>query len=120
MGDISQSYEDEFRIAIKTLQEFGGIPVTGEIDAATKQLLLKKRCGRPDRESDESTRHKRFAVQGEKWKHTNLTWSIPRVKSLASDGLFEVETATEHADNLKSSQSPARTNPQLQHNFLSN
>ncbi|XP_038210086.1 matrix metalloproteinase-2-like [Zerene cesonia] len=79
MGDVSHSYEDEFRIAIKTLQEFGGIPVTGEIDHETKELMKKKRCGRPDREPENyenGGRKKRFAVQGEKWKHTNLTWSL--------------------------------------------
>ncbi|CAH2096080.1 unnamed protein product [Euphydryas editha] len=77
MGDVSHSYEDDFRIAIKTLQEFGGIPVTGVIDHATKELMTKKRCGRPDREpgdDENGRRRKRFAVQGEKWKHTNLTW----------------------------------------------
>lgn len=75
MGN-EQEYEDDFRIAIKTLQEFGGIPVTGEIDTATKNLMKQKRCGRPDREDgeDEHRRKKRFAVQGEKWKYTNLTW----------------------------------------------
>lgn len=59
------------------LQEFGGIPVTGVIDHATKELMRRKRCGRPDREpgNDENgKRKKRFAVQGEKWKYTNLTW----------------------------------------------
>uniref|UniRef100_A0A2A4IWM9 Peptidoglycan binding-like domain-containing protein n=1 Tax=Heliothis virescens TaxID=7102 RepID=A0A2A4IWM9_HELVI len=78
MGN-EQEYEDDFRIAIKTLQEFGGIPVTGEIDTATKNLMKQKRCGRPDREDgeDEHRRKKRFAVQGEKWKYTNLTWRRP-------------------------------------------
>ncbi|KAG6452791.1 hypothetical protein O3G_MSEX007808 [Manduca sexta] len=78
MGNSVQSYEDDFRIAIKTLQEFGGIAVTGELDEATKKLMKQKRCGRPDREEWESEnghRKKRFAVQGEKWKYTNLTWS---------------------------------------------
>ncbi|KPJ08540.1 Matrix metalloproteinase-16 [Papilio machaon] len=77
LGDVAQSYEDDFRIAIKTLQEFGGIPVTGEIDEATRELIKKKRCGRPDREEgdiEDGRRKKRFAVQGEKWKYTNLTW----------------------------------------------
>ncbi|OWR52927.1 Matrix metalloproteinase-17 [Danaus plexippus plexippus] len=57
-------------------EEFGGIPVTGVIDNATQELMKKKRCGRPDREPGEEngSRRKRFAVQGEKWKHTNLTW----------------------------------------------
>lgn len=59
-----------------TFQEFGGIPVTGVVDEATKHLMKQKRCGRPDRESGDENgrRRKRFAVQGEKWKHTNLTW----------------------------------------------
>ncbi|XP_028041284.1 uncharacterized protein LOC114251269, partial [Bombyx mandarina] len=76
MDGNEQSYEDDFRIAIKTLQEFGGIPVTGELDAATRNLMKQKRCGRPDREEQdhENRRSKRFAVQGAKWKHTNLTW----------------------------------------------
>ncbi|XP_053609179.1 matrix metalloproteinase-2-like [Plodia interpunctella] len=76
---LEGDYEDDFRIAIKTLQEFGGIPVTGVIDEDTKSLLKQKRCGRPDREvGDEENvkRRKRFAVQGEKWRHTNLTWSL--------------------------------------------
>ncbi|XP_041979195.1 matrix metalloproteinase-2-like [Aricia agestis] len=76
MGDVAHSYEDDFRIAIKTLQEFGGIPVTGVVDHETKQLLRRKRCGIPDREPGER-RRKRFAVHvGGKWKHTNITWSL--------------------------------------------
>ncbi|CAG4987154.1 unnamed protein product, partial [Parnassius apollo] len=59
MGDVAQSYEDEFRIAVKTLQEFGGIPVTGEIDEATKELIKKRRCGRPDREEGDFENGKR-------------------------------------------------------------
>lgn len=61
---------------INLFQEFGGIPVTGEIDEATQELLKKKRCGRPDIETGEDlgVRKKRFAVQGDMWKHTNLTW----------------------------------------------
>ncbi|KAJ8731273.1 hypothetical protein PYW07_004437 [Mythimna separata] len=78
MGHHNQEYEDDFRIAIRTLQQFGGIPVTGKIDRATAMLMKQKRCGRPDREDgdNEHRRTKRFAVQGEKWKYTNLTWSL--------------------------------------------
>ncbi|KOB78584.1 putative matrix metalloproteinase [Operophtera brumata] len=57
--------------------EFGGIPVTGDIDSETLELMKKKRCGMPDREEgDEENGHrrKRFAIQGSKWEHTNLTW----------------------------------------------
>ncbi|XP_063536564.1 matrix metalloproteinase-2 [Cydia strobilella] len=85
-GAAAEYYEDDFRIAIKTLQEFGGIPVTGEVDEATKELLSKRRCGRPDREGYEenSTRKKRFAFQGATWKHTNLTWSLSSTRRPAA------------------------------------
>ncbi|CAB3220699.1 unnamed protein product [Arctia plantaginis] len=77
LGDSTQDYEDDFRLAVKTLQEYGGIPVTGKIDEATVTLMKQRRCGRPDREDGDQHQHrrKRFLVQkGEKWKHTNLTW----------------------------------------------
>lgn len=50
--------------------------MTGEIDNETLKLMGQKRCGRPDREGDEEYMHrrKRFAIQGSKWEHTNLTW----------------------------------------------
>ncbi|RWS17669.1 Matrix metalloproteinase-17-like protein [Dinothrombium tinctorium] len=62
------------------MQKFGNIPVTGVIDNATIGLLRRKRCGLPDliRSSDEyshkGTRPKRYALQGLKWKRTNLSW----------------------------------------------
>ncbi|XP_049873115.1 matrix metalloproteinase-14-like [Pectinophora gossypiella] len=81
MENATQYYEDDFRIAVKTLQEFGGIPVTGEVDEATQRLMVQKRCGRPDVETGlEGKRRKRFVVQGEKWKHTNLTWSLSSLR----------------------------------------
>lgn len=51
--------------------------MTGEFDEKTKHLMKQKRCGRPDREDgdyENGRRKKRFAIQGEKWKYTNLTW----------------------------------------------
>lgn len=38
--------------AIKTMQNFGNIPVTGEIDEMTQELMKRPRCGLPDIISD--------------------------------------------------------------------
>ncbi|KMQ96929.1 matrix metalloproteinase-17, partial [Lasius niger] len=69
--------EDQLRDAVKNLQKFGGIPVTGEIDAATKKLMKAKRCGLPDQPDHRrgiKTRHKRFTIHGQQWQYRNLTW----------------------------------------------
>ncbi|XP_014488662.1 PREDICTED: matrix metalloproteinase-2 [Dinoponera quadriceps] len=70
--------EDQLRDAIKNLQKFGGIPVTGEIDEATQKLMKARRCGLPDQPDPRfgRTRHKRFTIHGQQWSHRNLTWSL--------------------------------------------
>ncbi|RLU17361.1 hypothetical protein DMN91_009595 [Ooceraea biroi] len=56
--------------------KFGGIPVTGEIDEATKKLMKARRCGLPDQPDPRfaKTRHKRFTIHGQQWPYRNLTW----------------------------------------------
>lgn len=69
--------EEQLTEAIKTLQQFGNIPVTGVIDQATNDLLRAPRCGLPDwpmTYSQTQHRKKRFTLQGQTWPHTNLTW----------------------------------------------
>lgn len=65
-----------FEIAVKRLQEFAGLPVTGVVDEATRNLVQQKRCSLPDSESSEKQSHrvKRYTLQGGKWSRTNLTW----------------------------------------------
>lgn len=76
---------DQLREAIKSLQRYGRIPVTGIIDNATRELILKPRCGQPDNiETNDFSatnrlrysvkRPKRFVIQGSKWPRTALTW----------------------------------------------
>ncbi|XP_071645712.1 matrix metalloproteinase-2 isoform X1 [Temnothorax longispinosus] len=70
--------EDQLRDAIKNLQKFGGIRVTGEIDEATKKLMKARRCGLLDQLDARfaRTRHKRFTIHGQQWPYRNLTWSL--------------------------------------------
>ncbi|XP_032683926.1 matrix metalloproteinase-2 isoform X1 [Odontomachus brunneus] len=70
--------EDQLRDAIKNLQRFGGLRITGEIDKATQKLMKARRCGLPDQPDPRfsKTRHKRFTIHGQQWSHRNLTWSL--------------------------------------------
>ncbi|XP_021938956.1 matrix metalloproteinase-2-like isoform X2 [Zootermopsis nevadensis] len=67
--------DDQLRDAIRTLQTFGSIPATGEMDDATVSLMQKPRCGLPDIASTHF-RSKRYTLHGQKWHYTNLTWSL--------------------------------------------
>ncbi|XP_037956122.1 matrix metalloproteinase-2-like [Teleopsis dalmanni] len=75
--------EEQLKDAIRNLQRFGNIPVTGEIDAATRKLIMKPRCGVGDSShtnnfSPDNLQHgsrmKRYVLQGPKWDKTDLTW----------------------------------------------
>ncbi|CRK96840.1 CLUMA_CG009940, isoform A [Clunio marinus] len=76
--------EDQLKDAIRSLQKYGNIPVTGRIDERTRMLLKSPRCGVPDfdtsdfkaRKWHQSTRSKRFVIQGQKWSTENVTWSL--------------------------------------------
>ncbi|XP_043684641.1 matrix metalloproteinase-2-like isoform X3 [Vespula pensylvanica] len=70
--------EDQLRDAIRNLQRFSGIPVTGEIDDATRKLMKARRCGLSDRQNPRysRTRRKRFTIHGQRWPYRNLTWSL--------------------------------------------
>jgi len=103
--------EDQIRDAIKTMQVFGNLPVTGEVDASTRELMTKPRCGLPDiisdsyrsrrsvsededeeeEEEDEEgsrslVRRKRYMVQGQRWLYRNLTWSLRKGTRDLDDG----------------------------------
>ena len=61
--------------AIKRLQKFAGLPVTGIVDEATINLINRPRCGLPDYfSSDIRNRVKRYSLKGPKWEKLALTW----------------------------------------------
>ncbi|XP_076339463.1 matrix metalloproteinase-2-like [Tachypleus tridentatus] len=67
--------DEQLKESIKLLQRFGGINETGIVDQATINLMNRRRCGMPDL-IGLSDRVKRYAIQGQKWERTDLTWSI--------------------------------------------
>ena len=61
------------REEIQTIQLRGGLNRTGELDDATKKLLLTPRCGVYEKEDENQTigqtrRKKRFYLQGTLWE----------------------------------------------------
>lgn len=74
--------EDQLRDAIRTMQRFGHVPVTGVLDEKTKELFKRPRCSLPDVLHDQtssytlSSRLKRFVKQGKRWNRFNITWGI--------------------------------------------
>ncbi|XP_064122157.1 matrix metalloproteinase-2-like isoform X1 [Macrobrachium nipponense] len=78
-GNLRTEYQ--LREAIKTMQRFGHIPVTGRIDEDTKALMKRPRCSLPDvmpgnYNLQAHSRVKRFVKQGSRWDRYNLTWGI--------------------------------------------
>ncbi|PBC30704.1 Matrix metalloproteinase-17 [Apis cerana cerana] len=86
--------DDQLTDAIKNLQRFGGIPVTGDIDEATMKLMRLPRCGLPDKVDPRYTRvrHKRYTIHGQQWPHRNLTWRRKhKIKSVPYERFLQIK-----------------------------
>ena len=57
-----------------------GLPVTGELDKKTVSLMKEPRCGVKDDVGKNmgSSRSKRFALQGSRWKVNTLLYKISK------------------------------------------
>ncbi|CAF0913210.1 unnamed protein product [Didymodactylos carnosus] len=75
--------DHEIYSAIRRLQHYAGVPVTGKLDETTVKLIRRPRCGLPDfdnrhiqRPQSFGNRKKRYVLQGQKWAKTYLTYKI--------------------------------------------
>uniref|UniRef100_T1J720 Peptidase metallopeptidase domain-containing protein n=1 Tax=Strigamia maritima TaxID=126957 RepID=T1J720_STRMM len=67
--------EEQLKDAIRAMQRYAGISETGVVDERTINIMSRRRCGVPDVVGT-SDRVRRYALQGGKWDHLDLTWSI--------------------------------------------
>ncbi|KAG7229248.1 hypothetical protein INR49_012905, partial [Caranx melampygus] len=68
------------RSAIAAMQRVYGLNVTGTLDEKTKDWMQKPRCGVPDKfKSASRSRTRRYALTGQRWQRTHITYSIKNV-----------------------------------------
>ncbi|KAI7810101.1 matrix metalloproteinase-16 isoform X1 [Triplophysa rosa] len=67
--------------AIAAMQRKYGLNITGTLDKDTIDWMKKPRCGVPDKYENVSglRRRKRYALTGQKWQRTYITYSIKNV-----------------------------------------
>ena len=63
------TFDDSTQSAIRLYQDFHGLPITGELDAATLAEMSKPRCGFPDFPDIGE-----YELDGRKWTKRNLTY----------------------------------------------
>jgi peptidoglycan hydrolase-like protein with peptidoglycan-binding domain len=61
-------FDNKMRRAIAAFQSAQGLPITGELDTATRDLMRLPRCGMPDTAV--------FMQAGGKWNHNHLTYGF--------------------------------------------
>lgn len=94
-------FDDATEEALRNYQRFHGLPVTGELDQATVTEMRKPRCGFPDRPSSIGAR---FAVQGNRWERTDLTYRLVNFSADLSQA--EIRDAMRQAFDLWSAVTP--------------
>ncbi|XP_076844043.1 matrix metalloproteinase-25 [Brachyhypopomus gauderio] len=73
--------------AIRQMQVFAGLKVTGKLDPDTLNMMSAPRCSLPDIVGTEDLlrkrrRKKRYVLSGLRWEKTSLTWSVQSYPTL--------------------------------------
>jgi len=84
--------QDGLRDYIKEFQSFAGLPQTGDLDDQTVKLMNTPRCGVKDIVGKGlTTRKKRYALQGSRWKVKDLTYKISKYPTTNRLSVGEVD-----------------------------
>jgi acylphosphatase len=93
--------DENLREGLRRFQVFNHLPVTGELDDATLELMQQPRCGFPDVPHDAAAA---FTAQGSKWNHTNITYGFQNFCAELSDA--QVRSAIQQAFGLWAAVTP--------------
>jgi len=84
--------QDGLRDYIREFQSFAGLPQTGDLDDNTVRLMNTPRCGVKDIVGKGlTTRKKRYALQGSRWKVKDLTYKISKYPTTHRLSVSEVD-----------------------------
>jgi hypothetical protein len=67
-----EAFDTDTVDALRTYQEFNGLPITGKLDQDTASFMSRPRCGVPDDTSNLPALN--FVLTGQRWNRTNLTF----------------------------------------------
>ncbi|XP_049802932.1 matrix metalloproteinase-24 isoform X2 [Schistocerca nitens] len=96
LSQFSSGYfnRDQLSTAIADFQSFAGLNITGELDEETKATMSLPRCGVKDRIGyGASSRSKRYALQGSRWRVKSLKYRISKYPSNLNHGKVDRELA---------------------------
>ncbi|XP_015261861.1 PREDICTED: matrix metalloproteinase-25 [Gekko japonicus] len=73
--------QEELADAVRTMQRFAGLPMTGKLDSKTLEMMNQPRCSLPDIIGTSELmrrrrRRRRYALSDTVWKKKDLTWHI--------------------------------------------
>jgi len=80
---------ESFIKAIKTFQEFAGLPLSGKLDEVTLEFMSLPRCGVKDFSVESTGNTSNYAVQGSRWGKNRLTFRVTEYSSTMSEVLID-------------------------------
>merc|ERR1711872_492183 len=80
---------ESFIKAIKTFQEFAGLPLSGKLDEVTLELMSLPRCGVKDFSVESTGNTSNYEVQGSRWEKNRLTFRVTEYSSKMSEVLID-------------------------------